>query len=391
MQIIFWVSVGLVVYTYFGYPLLLIAVTSIVQLYRDVWFLLDRSSRRKQRLADADLPTVTIVIPAHNEEDAIAAKIENSLSLNYPSEKLEVIVGSDGSDDRTNEIAASLAGPGVILAAYPERRGKPSVINDTVARATGDIIILSDATTMIDSDAVRHIVRHFSDPDVAAVNGELRFVSPGEGYRGEGMYWRYEVMIKFLENRLGVVLGSSGALCAIRRSVFRPIPANCICDDLVITLNAFLDGHRGVYDPEAQSVEETAASVKQESSRRERIGAGNFQALALTWPLLLPNHGWFALAYLSHKIFKWITWVFMVGALVANALLLDQTFYQVMFALQAAFYVSAILRKLPFRIPILSKIGALTYYFISMHVALFRGLVRYLRGTQRVAWQRQHR
>jgi len=391
LRIVFWSAAGLAVYTYFGYPLLLFVVTGCIQAVRDVRFLFRRTSRRRGDVIEEELPSVSLIIPAYNEEAAIEAKIENSLALDYPEDKLEIIVASDGSDDRTNEITESLSGRGVTLAAYDERRGKPSVINDTVERATGDVIILSDATTMIDADAVRKIVRHFKDANVGAVNGELRFASPGEGYRGEGLYWRYEVMIKFMENRLGVVLGSSGALCAVRKAFYRPIPADCICDDFVITLNAMIDRHRAVYDPEAQSAEETAASVEMESSRRERIGAGNFQALHHTAKLLNPFRGWPALCYLSHKIFKWITWVFLLAALAANIPLVCEPVYLWTLILQGVFYGLAALGGAPVRIPILSKLARIPHYFVAMHLALFRGLLRYLRGTQNVAWQREHR
>jgi len=157
------------------------------------------------------------------------------------------------------------------------------------------------------------------------------------------------------------------------------------------TRHVLLDGQRAVYDPEAQSVEQTAADVQKESSRRERIGAGNFQALGLTWRLLSPLRGWAALCYLSHKIFKWITWMFMVVAFVANLFLLSEHLYQVTFGLQVAFYCAALVGMMQVQIPILSKVGRIVYYFVAMHVALFRGLVRHLRGTQKVAWQREHR
>jgi len=391
VRIIFWCAAGLVVYTYFGYPLLLFVSTTVVQGARDFRFLFRRRTRRTVTVTDEELSFVSLIIPAHNEEEAIAEKIENSLALNYPREKLEIIVGSDGSDDRTNEIVESFAGRDVVLAAYEERRGKPSVINDTVKRAKGEIIVLSDATTIIDRDAIRNIVRHFDDPNVGAVNGELRFVAPGTGHKGEGLYWRYEVMIKFMENRLGVVLGSSGALCAVRKSVYCPIPANCICDDFLITLNVMIDRYRAVYDPEAQSVEKTADSEELESKRRERISAGNFQALAWTTRLLNPLRGWVALCYLSHKVFKWITWAFMLAALVANVPLVGERLYLVIMLLQTGFYVSALFARLPIRIPVLSGVGRITHYFIAMHVALLRGLIRHLRGTQAVAWKREHR
>lgn len=390
-RIVLWIAGGLAVYTYFGYPLLLLTVTGLIQAVRDLRFLVRRASRRTSTVAEEELPSVSLVIPAYNEDAAIQAKIENSLALDYPADKLEIIVASDGSDDRTNEIAESFANRGVTLAAYGERRGKPSVINDTVERATGEIVVLSDATTMIDADAIRRIVRHFADANVGAVNGELRFASPGEGHGGEGLYWRYEVMIKFMENRLGVVLGSSGALCAVRKAFYRPIPADCICDDFVITLNTMIDGHRAVYDPEAQSAEETAASVEMESSRRERIGAGNFQALHHTARLLNPLRGWPAFCYLSHKIFKWTTWIFMLAALAANIPLVCEPVYLVILILQVGFYGLAILGGLRVRIPVLSKIARVPHYFVAMHIALFRGFCRYVRGTQKVAWQREHR
>ncbi len=387
----FWVASVLCIYTYFGYPLLLFVASSIVQSARDFRFLFRRATRRVSPVEDGELPLVSVVIPAHNEEAAIGTKIENTLALDYPRDKLEIIIGSDGSDDGTNGIVASFADRGVLLAAYPERRGKPSVINDTVARATGEVVVISDATTMIERDALRKIVRHFRDPRVGAVNGELRFVSPDKGYRGEGLYWRYEVMLKFMENRLGVVLGSSGALCAVRRSAYRPIPANCICDDFLITLNVLIDRRRAVYDPEAQSTEETAASVAMESSRRARIGAGNFQALAWSLRLLNPLRGWVALCYLSHKVFKWVTWVFLLVALVPNAALVARPFYWALFVAQLGFYGIAVLGAVRWRIPALSAAGRIAYYFLAMHFALFQGFVRYVRGAQRVAWQREHR
>jgi cellulose synthase/poly-beta-1,6-N-acetylglucosamine synthase-like glycosyltransferase len=403
-EILFWLAVALAVYTYFGYPILLLGVTALVQTVRDLRYLLRRDTRRRPPVGDESLPAISIIVPAYNEEAAIAAKIDNCRGLDYPADRLEILIGSDGSEDRTNEIAREKIhelsdGPAVTLCDYEQRRGKPSVLNDTISRATGDVLVLSDATTMIDADALRHIARHFQNPEVGAVNGELRFEAPGEGHQGEGLYWKYEVMLKFMENRLGVVLGSSGALCAVRRSIFRPIPADCICDDLVITLNVELDGQRAVYDPEARSAEETAASVEQESRRRERISAGNFQALRMTVGLLNPLRGAIAWCYASHKIFKWTTWAFMALALLANVVALAWgaatgrrwMLYAVMLGLQAIFYGLAVLGASGVQIPIVSKVARIAHYFVAMHLAMFRGFLRHLRRTQKVAWQREHR
>ncbi len=391
VRIIFWVAVGLLAYTYILYPLILVFVNSIIQTVRDLRFLFRRSGRRVPMPSDSELPSVSLVIPAYNEEAVIAEKLKNALALDYPADKLEIVVGSDGSDDRTNEIVGQFADRGVKLAAYPERRGKPSVINDTVERATGEIVVLSDATTLIDADAVRRVVRRFLDPKVGAVNGELRFESPDSEYRGEGLYWRYEVMLKFMENRLGVVLGSSGALCAVRKTQYRPIPPNCICDDFLITMNMIIDGHRAVYDPEARSTEQTAASVEQEVRRRERIGAGNFQALRWTLPLLSPTRGWMPFCYLSHKIFKWTTWLFMLAAFATNAALVIHPLYRGLFVGQLAFYCLAGLGAAGVKAPLLGRLARALYYFVAMHLALFRGFVRYVTGRQSVVWARGHR
>jgi cellulose synthase/poly-beta-1,6-N-acetylglucosamine synthase-like glycosyltransferase len=244
---------------------------------------------------------------------------------------------------------------------------------------------------MLEPDAVRMAVRHFRNPAVGVVNGELRFTSPDEQYRGESLYWRYEVMLKFLENRLRVVLGSSGSLCAIRKSAFRPIPPDCICDDLLVTLNAVTDGHRAVYDPEARSMETTSASIELEYLRRQRMAAGNFQALGLTLSLLDPLRGWVAFCYFSHKLLKWTTWAFMGIALAANALLVQEPLYRALFALQLAFYGLALLAALRIRLPLIGRLTSAIYYFVCMQLAMLRGLIRHLRGTQSVAWERQYR
>lgn len=391
IEVAFWTMVAVLLYAYLGYPLLIFVLASLVQTKRDFQSLFARPERRAELPAAGDLPRVSIITPAYNEERAMPEKLANCLALDYPREKLEIIVASDGSTDGTNGIVESFAESGILLAAHQIRRGKPSVINDTVERAAGDILVLTDATSILDPDSVRMAVRHFRDPAVGAVSGEVRLVSPDIGYKGESLYWRYEVMLKFLENRLGVVLGSSGSLCAVRKSAYRAIPADCICDDLVITLNTVMDGHRAIYDPEVRSTEMTSSSVELERLRRIRIAAGNFQALGLTVKLLSPLRGWVALCYLSHKVLKWTSWAFMAAAFVANLMLVYKPLYVTLLALQVAFYGSATIKATGARLPVLDRLAGATYYFVSMQLAMLQGFIRHLRGTQPVAWDRQHR
>jgi cellulose synthase/poly-beta-1,6-N-acetylglucosamine synthase-like glycosyltransferase len=389
--LLFWTAVGLSIYTYFAYPILLFAITSFRQSLRDIRFTMRLNNRRQEILRDTDLPSISVVISAYNEEASIAAKIENALELDYPKDKLEILVGSDGSDDKTNLIVASYADRGVILAAYPERRGKPSVLNDTIARATGDILILSDATTMLDKNVPRSFVRHFRDPHVGAVNGYMTYISHNGEQKQEGVYWIYEEALKFMESKLGVVLGATGPMYAIRRSSYQPISPNCVVDDFVIPLKIMSAGYRTAYDTEARATEEAASDIEGEAARRIRIGAGNFQALTMTYELLNPLRGWVAWCYLSHKIFKWLTWLMMATAFVANLFLLHRPLYQVTAILQLIFYGMAIAGACRLRVPILGKLCSLVYYFVSMHVALFRGFVRWIKHSQAITWSRSYR
>jgi len=388
-KILFWASVACLFYAYAGYPLLLFFYTSMLQMVRDLRFIITRRERRAMIIED-ELPTVSLVVAAYNEADVIADKIENALAIDYPREKLEIIIASDGSTDATNEIAASYANRGVRLMAYAERRGKVSVINRTVPQAAHDIVVLSDATTMYEAAAIKNAVKHFRGDKVGVVVGEVILESVTEEYKGESHYWRYEVMIKFMENRLGAVVGASGALCALRKELFEPVPDSTIIDDFVIPLKIAEKGYRQVYAPEARVVETTAADVQAELVRRKRIAAGDFQSIFLLWRLLNPLRGYIALAFISHKIMRWSAPFFMAGALVANAALVRIYPYSVLFALQVLFYGSA-WAGWRARRRWVRKLCSLQYYFVSMNIGLAQGFFNFVRGKQAVTWGKTHR
>src|SRR5205085_1732560 len=219
-------------------------------------------------------------IAAHNEESVIGARLTNALAMDYPRQKLEIIVASDGSVDRTAEIVRRFAGQGVRLLDSSVRRGKATVLNEAICEANGQIVLLSDANTHTDPSAARLLVRWFTDPKIGAVCGRLILIDPASGKNVDGLYWKYETQLKKHESRLGALLGSNGAIYAIRREVYCPIPDGTIVDDFVIPLLAKLRrGCQIVYDWDAIAREESAAGVASEFKRRARIGAGGWQAL----------------------------------------------------------------------------------------------------------------
>ena len=393
IEILFWFSVLFVLYTFIGYPILLFVLASARQTISDLRFIVKRSERRTT-VRSGEWPAVSLVVAAYNEAASIAAKVENSLAIDYPPDKFEIIIASDGSTDATNDIVRSYSDPRLRLMAYEQRGGKISVINRTVPAATHDIVILSDATTVYDTQAVKNAAKHFVDPKVGVVVGEVTLQSSSQDYKGESHYWRYEMMLKFMENRLGVVVGASGALCAIRRELFEPVPDSTIVDDFVIPLKIAEKGYRQVYCPEASVIETTAADVQSEYKRRKRIAAGNFQSILLLWRLLNPLRGYIALTFISHKIMRWTAPFFMASALAANVVIAAAgggRAYLVLLGLQGAFYLSAAAGIVVKKPAAVRKLLAIPYYFVSMNIGMMQGFFNFVRGRQKVTWDKARR
>ena len=389
-EIVFIVSVALIGYTYFAYAALLVVVTSIVQIVRDLRYLVSVQDRRAGLPAD-ELPSLSVVVAAYNEEAVIEEKIANLLALEYPKDRLELIIASDGSSDRTNEIAAAHADRGITLKAYEERAGKITVLNRTIPEARGDVVVLSDANTIYEPDALLKLARHFSDERIGFVVGNLRLTSPTKEFQSEGLYWRYEMMLKFLENKLGVALIANGGIYAIRRSTFRPLPPDTITDDLMIPLRITEQGLLGRFEPEAIAHEETGKDLRAEFTRHARIGAGNFQSLWRAPAMLNPFRTRAMFSYLSHKVLRWLVPFFMILAAASNACLLGRSIFQVTMALQGAFYLFALLGWLVRRPRVLAKLFALPHYLVGINAALLVGFVRCITGRQRVIWRRTER
>ena len=377
--IAFWTCLALTLYAYLVYPLC-------------VWLLARWFPVARQELAAGELPEVTLIVAAHNEEAVIESKIRNSLALDYPPGRLHVVIASDGSSDATPQIVARYAERGVRLLDYRERRGKSGLLNAAIAETGGEILVLSDANTEYRADAIRKLVRWFVDPGVDTVCGRLLLRDSHQGRNVDGIYWRYETFLKNCEGRLGALLGANGAIYAIRRRAYVPIPNNTIVDDFVIPLLSKLR-HKGriVFDPEAVATEETASHLGSEFRRRARIGTGVYQSLPLLGRLLHPRYGWTAFAFLSHKLLRWLVPFFLLGLLLCNLVLLDQTLFQAALAGQIGAYGLALAgaylpgRSLP------CKLVRGLAMFVGMNLALLVGFWRWLSSPQTGTWQRTTR
>ena len=337
-------------------------------------------------------PRLTLLIAAYNEEAVIEQRVRNALEMDYPRDRLEIVIGLDGCSDGTAEIVRGFGQRGVRLLEFDERRGKASVLNAAMNQVNGEIVVMSDANTDIDPQAARRLVQWFRDSRVGAVVGRLILTDPRSGGNADGLYWRYETFLKRCEGRLGALLGANGAIYAIRRKLYVPIPPETIIDDFVIPLLAKL--HSGcaiVYDCTAVAREETPPDVTSEFHRRARIGAGGFQSIALLWRLLDPRRGWVAFTFLSHKVLRWLCPFFLIGLLASNVLLCDRPFFRRVLVAQMVFYgVSLLAAFVPGGVRLPKPIRLMTM-FTSMNAALLVGFVRWLRKRQNAAWKRTTR
>jgi cellulose synthase/poly-beta-1,6-N-acetylglucosamine synthase-like glycosyltransferase len=385
---VFWSAALLLLHTYFLYPAILVLLESLRQLGDN---LRSRPSRERNHPAgETFYPSVTLVIAAYNEAACIAEKIRNSLRIDYPPDRFQILVGSDGSTDDTDAIVRNAGDPRVQLW-RGERAGKASVLNSCVPAASGEIVLLSDANTMIDEDAVKMLVRHFEAPDVGAVCGRLKLFNRSRKDYEESMYWTYESCIKFYEGKRGAVMGANGGLYAIRRRLFSALPPGTIVEDFVIAARMMEQGFKVTYDAEAIAYEETTEDYQREFKRRARIAAGNFQSLALVPQLLSPVAGFRAFAFWSHKLLRWCAPALMAAALVANLFLLDSFVYRAIFLGQCLFYGLAFAGKAKVFKGHLRRIASLAYYFVTMNLALAVGFWRFVRGEQAAAWDRTAR
>jgi cellulose synthase/poly-beta-1,6-N-acetylglucosamine synthase-like glycosyltransferase len=386
MDVLFWLSLSLIVYTYFIYPAVLFVAYLIVQTGRDWRYLINRIDRRVAAL-DADaIPEVSFLIPAYNEEVHLLEKLSNLRDMDYPRQKVQILIVSDGSTDATNEILKSLPDPNVEVIFLPQRSGKATALNQAVFRARHEILVFSDASTLFAPDAVRKLVRHFADPEVGAVCGALRFHGSSESQQTEGIYWKYESMIRLMEGRLGATLTASGAVYALRRKAYLALDPTTVLDDFVIPMNARRSRYRVLYDPEAIATDYAAESIKGEFNRRVRLATGSFASLMSL--LRVPMGGFGTFAFVSHKLLRWVLPLILCVFLVTNAALIRHPTYAVFGLLQLSFYLCAALGYLFRERTRGVQLVLIPFFLLAMNFAFLVGLFRCLTKQEKVIWQR---
>jgi cellulose synthase/poly-beta-1,6-N-acetylglucosamine synthase-like glycosyltransferase len=385
LEVAFWACCLLAAHTYLLYPLILFAASSLAQAWRDVRALWAPRGRRPVTPGAGELPAVSMIIPAHNEEARLPAKLANVGALDYPVDRLQIIFVSDGSTDGTNRLLGGAAGVNVEVEYLPVRSGKATAVNHAVERARHDVLVFSDAATLFDPDAVGQLVRHFGDPSVGAVCGALRFEAGPESRQTEGLYWRYESMLRLLESRLGVTLTASGAIYALRRACFVPLAADTLVEDLLVPVNARRAGFRVVYEPAAVATDFAPATVAGEFTRRVRIATGSFRALGQVFRG--PLDPVTAFAFISHKLLRWVLPFLLLGMLITSAALWERPLYRALLAGQLAFYGWALVGWIFRRRMVGVRYALIAYYLLAMHLAFLVGFVRFLTGHRSVEWR----
>jgi glycosyltransferase involved in cell wall biosynthesis len=390
---LFWLCVGLLVYVYAGYPLIAVVRARIRP--RPVARAVERRSHPKtipfpdRRIQD--LPRVSIVVVAYNEASSIEGRLENLLALDYPSDRLEILVGSDGSTDDTVDRACRYEPFGVRIHSFQKRSGKPAVLNSLVPYVSGDIVLFADARQRFEPSTLRAIVADFRDPSVGAVSGELMLEeADGAARAGQGaaLYWRYEKMIRSAESRTDSTVGATGAIYAIRRALFIPIPNDTLLDDVLIPLRIVRQGYRVVFEPAARAFDRTSTTARQEFGRKARTIAGTFQLFSRERWLLDPrrNRLWFAT--MSHKGLRLLLPVLHLGALGANIAAASLWPYQWLLVAQVAFYIAALAGAVQRHERHRIKLFTVPYTLCLLCWADVVGFYRFVTNRQPVTWER---
>jgi cellulose synthase/poly-beta-1,6-N-acetylglucosamine synthase-like glycosyltransferase len=374
LTIVFWAMAGLVLYVYAGYPLLLALIRML--------------GGAKPVAKGDDRPPVTLIISAYNEAGIIGEKIANSLALEYPTDRLQVLVVSDASTDGTDDIVRASSNPNVSLLRMPARSGKTIGLNEAVPAARGDIIVFSDANAMYGHAAIAALVRNFSDPTVGAVVGESTYAPSNAAVdEHESLYWRYEVAIKRLESALGSVVGGDGAIYAIRKHLYRPMSADAL-SDFLNPMQVVYHGYRCVYEPEARSVERGAGDFSREFHRKVRIVNRAWRTMMSLKALLNPlRFGFFSIEVISHKLLRWLVPLFLLLVLAINIAVLDEgTTYFVILTIQLILYGSAALGYTLRTRERLPRALAVPFYFAMVNFASARGIIEVYRGKTYTTW-----
>lgn len=380
----FWISGFILLYTYLGYGVLIYVLTT--------W----KKRSVLHETAISELPFVTFVIAAYNESAYIMEKIYNTLALDYPREKLQIFVVTDGSTDRTPDLVRRF--DNIRLFHQPERKGKIHAVNRVMPKVDSPIVVFSDANTALNPKALQYMVSHYQDPQVGGVSGEKIIVdlaADGAAGSGEGLYWKYESLLKQLDSRLYSMVGSAGELFSIRTRLYEPPPENMIIEDFFISLKIVANGSRFAYEPRALATETASATVNDEWKRKVRISAGGLQAIIQLAMLLNPfRFGVVTFQYISHRVLRWtLAPVALLVAFFSNAYLAwsGHWGYQALLACQISFYLLAGLGYVYRNRKIAIKGFFVPFYFTVMNASVYAGFYRFLSGKQSVLWEKTKR
>ena len=372
---LFWISLTLIGYSQVGYTALILA-----------W----AAGRPREVQGKERLPRISILVVVHNEAARIEGRIENLLALDYPKDQLEIVVGSDGSTDDTAPRARAYEGAGVRVLAFHRRRGKTAVLNDLVPRCRGEIVVLADARQRFEVGAIRALVRRFDDQRVGAAGGELILVDDTGTTpvgKGVGLYWKFEKSIRLCESLVDSTVGVTGAIYAIRRNLFDPIPADTILDDVLIPMRIVRRGYRVVFEPAARAYDRPASAAREEFVRKVRTIAGNFQMFARERWMLNPFRNRLWLQTVSHKGLRLLGPLLLGIALATNLLLAGRLFYDWTLVAQAVFYATALLGTLERAARKIPVVGV-PYTICLFNWATVVAFLHFLTGRQRVTWER---
>lgn len=375
----FWTLGFLVVYCYFGYPFF-------------IWLFAKAFERRVKR--GAFEPTVSVVLSVWNEEDVIERRVKNFLSLDYPREKLEIIIGSDGSEDRTNAIVREFQDDRLCFVEGTQRKGKMSTLNELVSRAKNEIIVFTDARQWFAADAIRNLVENFADPKVGCVSGELMFVQQGGGTaKGINLYWNYEKFIRSQESEVHSMLGATGAIYAIRKALFDPFPEKIILDDVYLPLKIIRKGYRAILDGRAKAFDDVADNPQEEFNRKARTLFGNYQVFSLLPKMFHPLKSPVAFQLFSHKLLRLLIPFFLMSIFILNLFLLEESIYQATFLGQSIFYalaaIGGLARKKKYgMLKGISKMTYVPYVFCLLNYSAVVGFWRFITNQQSVTWDK---
>ena len=376
MATLFWLCMAIVVYTYVGYGIVLYLLVFVKRLATKAKPLAD--------ITDDRLPEVTLMVCAYNEEDIIAEKMDNTRRLDYPSDRLHLVWVTDGSNDNTNVLLSAY--PEVKVIFFPERRGKAAALKHGIKEIDTEIVMMTDANTMLNPEAVREVARLMQDPKVGCVSGEKKVMARSdsdEAAQGEGLYWKYESTLKRLDSELYSAMGAAGELCVIRRQLMTDIPNDTLLDDFIISMEIVKKGYKIAYTSNAYAMEYGSADLHEESKRKRRIAAGGLQSCWRLRSLMNPlRHPVVAFQFVSHRVLRWtITPVCLFALVPLNTLLVlsgEGIVYTIIWILQILFYASA------------AAGVRISKYFIFMNLNVFRGMA-YLFNNSTGMWEKAKR